>query len=738
MRATLLFVLVSGVLLTCTGPVSAQSCGWDWVNPAPPRHDIYRLKQANSYFVGVGAAGTVIRSLDGEHWEIGDSTVEKDLYGIDWGAGYFVAVGDGVVLRSVNGRDWTVVDSHGGVTFLDVEFSASRFVAVGDGLDGHILTSTMGVEWELVPVPWFARSDSITGFDHGFFAAVGNEIWSSPDGFEWVYEGAVPAQIGFIDDDLGTKKVGIDLFELDRIDLAWSGSHLLWAGGSELWSQQVEREWVLVAYLDGCAIWEDWLGVIAGSGWAMASGIAGCPTPYLDPIVSLAFSTDGGESFHQPWEDEYGGFPAVARYGQQWVALGALGDLLTSANGYQWSCPHGGCTALGCADELVDVVWNGGSLLAVGGVGRCDETLERKAGGTVAKSIVGANWDVDPFDGGRFRSVTWTGLRYVGVGDGWVSRSTDGLTWSTDAFPDGAYLTSVAAGNGLLVAVGLSGALYNSSNGVTWQSPHLNLTEDIHRVVWDGDLFVAVGNNGFLYRSPDGLNWSRGLAATEANLHGAAASGEQRVAVGADGTILGSTDGLVWLPRLSGVTSHLHDVAWGDDRFVAVGWDDQPDGSRSAVVLVSADGDRWTKFDAVGEALHRSVWTESVWVAVGSDRAIITTDCLGTIIEVDNLHLQVPHEGGANLMVGLSDNAPSDIPLSVESSDPDAVSVPETVTVTRGSNQVLVRVTGHAVASNVVLTLSLPPSMGGGVTTSLVSVQPPEWTPRTPGGRRSP
>ena len=113
-------------VLSMTGGVLAETCGWEWVNPSPPRADIYRLKHETSTFVGVGARGTIIRSSDGYTWDLVDSGVTGNLYGVDWGAGFFVAVGEDSIVRSTAGHDWETVYTYPGMTLLDVEFSASR------------------------------------------------------------------------------------------------------------------------------------------------------------------------------------------------------------------------------------------------------------------------------------------------------------------------------------------------------------------------------------------------------------------------------------------------------------------------------------------------------------------------------------------------------------------------------------------------------------------------------------
>jgi hypothetical protein len=481
--------------------------------------------------------------------------------------------------------------------------------------------------------------------------------------------------------------------------------------------------------LGGCPPWSDWLAVTAGQGWAMASGISGCPTPYLDPTVSLTVSIDGGETFRLPWQEDFGGLPGIARYGSRWVAVGALGDVLISTNGSTWECVEGSCSSLACTDEFADLDADEERWLAVGGVGLCDE-LKRNFGATVATSSNGEQWQIGTMASSRFRGLTVTEAGFLGVGDGWIGHSDDGVSWTIDSSPDSASLRSAADGRGRTVVVGRHGDLYVSEDGNTWLEPFLYVTADFNRVVFDGELFFALGENGTILRSDDALNWSAAAVAVDVDLWGEAAGPENRIMVGSDGVILASEDGRAWQQRRSGVAAHLRDVAWGDGRFVAVGWDEGTGRARPAVVLVSRDGSQWTRFAAPGEGLRRVRWSGDGWLAVGGERTILRTPCLGALLELGDEHLRVPLGSTAELEVRMSEVAADDVEVSVRSSEPGRVSVPHSVTITAGSDSASIPVSGNALAAGVVLRFTLPDELGGGEVTSLVSVPPPQGVPR--------
>jgi hypothetical protein len=121
---------------------------------------------------------------------------------------------------------------------------------------------------------------------------------------------------------------------------------------------------------------------------------------------------------------------------------------------------------------------------------------------------------------GSFRGIASNGSTiYVAVGEaGTLYSSTDsGATWTSRTSGFGASdIYDVAYGNGLFVAVGLSGTLTTSADGITWTARTSNMsTNDILAVIYANSLWVAVGrgggatNTGGLIYSTDGITWTR-------------------------------------------------------------------------------------------------------------------------------------------------------------------------------------------------------------------------------------
>ncbi len=137
---------------------------------------------------------------------------------------------------------------------------------------------------------------------------------------------------------------------------------------------------------------------------------------------------------------------------------------------------------------------------------------------TVLVSTDGQTWTQRTVSGiTGFNSVTYGEGQYIAVGKGTggtfvVYSSGDGETWQkvNTAAPT-KQLYGVAYGNGVFVAVGLTGYLYVSDDGVNWtvQTPPTGLGAISYAtVIFDEGHFFAGGTNQTIISSPDGSTWS--------------------------------------------------------------------------------------------------------------------------------------------------------------------------------------------------------------------------------------
>jgi hypothetical protein len=103
--------------------------------------------------VAVGSNGSILTSLDADHWKAADSGTTQLLDGVTWaenpgGGPGFVVVGFGnpaTILTSPDGVTWTPRNSGTNLPLLDVVQGGAGLMAVG--LIGIVLESADGVTW---------------------------------------------------------------------------------------------------------------------------------------------------------------------------------------------------------------------------------------------------------------------------------------------------------------------------------------------------------------------------------------------------------------------------------------------------------------------------------------------------------------------------------------------------------------------------------------------------------------
>ena len=109
----------------------------------PQGNTLNAVTYGNSTFAAVGAAGTILTSVNGITWTSRTSGTTNTLYGVTYGNGKFVVVGGGdsggTILTSADGIAWTSRTSGTTSTLSGVTYGNSTFVTVGES--GTILQS---------------------------------------------------------------------------------------------------------------------------------------------------------------------------------------------------------------------------------------------------------------------------------------------------------------------------------------------------------------------------------------------------------------------------------------------------------------------------------------------------------------------------------------------------------------------------------------------------------------------
>ncbi len=266
------------------------------------------------------------------------------------------------------------------------------------------------------------------------------------------------------------------------------------------------------------------------------------------------------------------------------------------------------------------VTWTGTQFVAVG------------AAGTIITSADGVTWANRSFPTeASLYGVASTDGRVVAVGaGGLILSSPDAITWTKRDSGTQGDLYGITWTGRSFVAVGSAGTVLTSPDGTVWTKQTSGSTDALRGVVWNGAQFVVVGGSiqlATILTSADGITWTKRTASTGVQLNAVAWNGTQFVAVGAGGATMTSRDGVAWRSAFSGVGSELRGVSWNGTQFLAVGFN---------IVLSSQDGVTWTKRDPglnraplpynspVG-TIYGSAWNGRRFVVVGDGGVIITS-----------------------------------------------------------------------------------------------------------------
>ncbi len=235
------------------------------------------------------------------------------------------------------------------------------------------------------------------------------------------------------------------------------------------------------------------------------------------------------------------GFPAATNFSAvtfsgAFVALGAEGSILTSADGLTWT-PPGSATNPVLSAGMNGIAFLAGVYVAVGNGGKIFTSSDL---------------------------VTWTQAIVLGV----VSDD----------------LYSVSVLNGVFVATGANGRLLTSTSGSTWVVQNSNTPNALRGAAFRSTptvLTVVVGDAGTIVTSTDGISWTATTLPGAPNLRsvtngGALTSsqpaGARFLAVGQGGTVVFSDDASIWSsPSTPPGSADLARVIFTPGMYVAVG-----------------------------------------------------------------------------------------------------------------------------------------------------------------------
>lgn len=565
------------------------------------------------------------------------------------GSSTYAAVGDfGIIMTSTNGSDWTVRQS-GTMNLNGIAYGAGRFVAVGNG--GRILRSSTGAAdgyatWNEVSS---GTPANLNGIVHNgtVFVAVGNSqisenfpfvprmtILTSPDGLVWSDHSPL---------------LPINEF-LDLRDVAAGNGTLVAAG----------QGGILYTSLDDGVTWNRVPDDLDNRGSAINSISFGANTfVAVGDFAQVSLSFDSGltwipVSIPGTFADLKG---VSYGTGGLFTAVGSDGSILTSENlGANWSIQDSGIPGDGTGATLLTVTATSSGLLAAGQYG------------SLLTSPDGISWT------DRRRSVTDLTLRSVSRGNGVfvavggaavtagapaaaaIVRSADnGQTWTAASIPGSSQnLTSVAYGSGLFVAVGKSAynfanptataTILTSPDGITWTQRASGSFLGLNAVAFVNNRFIAVGDynplgndkpeGAALLTSTNGITWTFSQIITQNGfpLHGIGFNGSTYILVGELGSLLTSTNGTTWADRGDDPIINGYDlssIAFGAGQFRAVGLTTEVGVGPRA--FVSSNGTAWTTESlplptVLNNRVQGIAFFNNQFVAVGNDNFILSRD----------------------------------------------------------------------------------------------------------------
>jgi hypothetical protein len=260
---------------------------------------------------------------------------------------------------------------------------------------------------------------------------------------------------------------------------------------------------------------------------------------------------------------------------------------------------------------------------------------------TIYTSVDGANWvetgaGVFAYSSYYSGGVDWSparGLFVVASGNGEVTTSTNGTTWSPISWVTGGSNVRVviwAASLSKFVITGFGGTFWTSPDASTWTTVAPEAWLNGSQLAWlpAFELFIcATGDSSGFATSGDLSNWTSYTVATNYYTFAYAASDDAIVVVGSDpdnhGAVWNSTDGTTW--SSAGVITEagwLSAVTWSPDLdlFVAV--------SAAGDILSNPSGDTgdWTVRHNTGGLLSAVTWSPGLGLfVVGGDAGVTLT-----------------------------------------------------------------------------------------------------------------
>ena len=398
-------VWVMGVLVASTAAAGwpATDSGEDWacspwevVAPTPWPLDLRSLTQVGDELMAFGPSGTAT-SDNGVEWRR-VSLLPRDINSVLRVGDDLLGTSSNTIVASSDGLAWEVRhEAWQDPIFFTIDLRSiagndvgSMLVVVGENFSGRfdmwspvLLTSSDGYSWS--PASYPAAPDeshsslSAVTWTMGRFVAIGSYLLTSPDGVTWSADESVH---------------GTSLASSGSRVVAFDGSG---DGGPALWLSDDLTSWTNTAspVTGGHVDWVD------GRFW-LAGRCAAC----ADHEPSLWTSSDG-EGWQRAAIDGAITLRALTSFADRLVAVGD--GTAVSADGLTWQTQ-----SARLADQIEGIAGNGARMVAVGSMG---ELLSSESGAAWERVLWGGS--------ARLEGVTWGPAGFVAIGSGVVLTSPE-------------------------------------------------------------------------------------------------------------------------------------------------------------------------------------------------------------------------------------------------------------------------------------------------------------------------
>ena len=328
--------------------------------------------------------------------------------------------------------------------------------------------------------------------------------------------------------------------------------------------------------------------------------------------------------------------------GGKFLAVGDGGAIVSSDDGTTWESHNAGYTR-----SLKNIVFGNGIFLVTGADNRYILTSPDLETWSVERPA-----DV-PFNPNGL--MFHNGMFYICGSEGRISKSVDGITWTSSQTGNDERLQDIAFGGGQFICVGDDSTVYTSPDAETWTIRPTGielegLNSGLLSVHYLNGMFVVGGKEGTLLTSPDGITWTHRpfndgndwfydieyiegayyLPGRQGTLQKTTdfATFEQvqttstddifdlvhesglSLVIGREGHLSTSPDLSEWTPRQGGFDESFNRVLFQDGAFFAADY--------NGVIRTSTDGVTWNALHTIDVGVNDMIYADGKFVTVNS------------------------------------------------------------------------------------------------------------------------